>query len=120
MPPQTATELLQRYASGERTFKGLGAEKDFTGDFRNAQLEGVILSGCIVADFTGANLRNASFSGNLKTCLFRNANLSGACFRGALIDATDFSGARLDATDFCGASESGYVYKENEKPRQVL
>ena len=114
-PPKTAQELLQRYASGERVFLDLGKEDDFVGDFSNADLRGIALSGFIDADFTGANLEKATLFGNLKTCIFRKANLAGALFQAA-IDAADFEGAILEGADFTGSSAYSHVFKENEKP----
>jgi uncharacterized protein YjbI with pentapeptide repeats len=116
VPPKNAEELLRRYASGERIFTDLGDDKDFDGNFQNADLSGATFSGYITADFTGANLENAKFSGNIKTSRFCKANLTHASFRDAAIDGTDFKDAILDGADFTGASIHSYVFKENEKP----
>jgi uncharacterized protein YjbI with pentapeptide repeats len=116
-PPQSAEELLRRYAEGARYF----AESELDNsvhDFRNVELEDADFSrSFIFADFRGADLKRASFaSANVKTCDFRNADLEGADFSGAAIDGTLFEGANLQGARFDGAGCYGYTMKAEERP----
>ena len=116
-PPQSAEELLRRYAEGERYFAE--SELDHSNyDFQNSILEGADFSrSFITADFRGANLKRVSFvSANIKTCDFRNADLEGADFSGAALEATQFEGAKLQGTRFEGAGCYSYTMKADEKP----
>ncbi|MBD2083528.1 pentapeptide repeat-containing protein [Coleofasciculus sp. FACHB-542] len=75
-----ATELLKRYAAGERSFP--------FANLNNADLSGANLSN---ADLSGANLSNADLSGaNLS-----NADLSGANFGHAYLATANLSHANL-------------------------
>jgi uncharacterized protein YjbI with pentapeptide repeats len=76
-PPETASELLERYAAGER-------------QFAHAQLE--------AADLPGAALAGA--------CL-AHSNLTGADLSGAALRGTDFSNCRLDLARLNGADLGG-------------
>lgn len=116
-PPQSAEELLRRYAEGERYF----AESELDHlilDFQNALLEGANFRGSfITADFRGASLKQASFaSANIKTCDFRNADLEGADFSGAAVEATQFEGANLKGARFEDATCYSYTMKAEELP----
>jgi uncharacterized protein YjbI with pentapeptide repeats len=114
---EKAAALLQRYALGERSFRGLELD-DLTYDFRNAKLADADFTGSfIVADFRGADLRNADFANaNIKTCDFRGADLSGSNFKGAALDAAKFEGARMSNTKFAGAFIQGQELNEHERP----
>lgn len=94
------SEILRRYESGEREFRGLEIEspRGSTGpDFRRAKLAGAdFTESFIVADFSGADLQGARFApANVKTCSFDGADLRNADFSGAAIDAATFDGADL-------------------------
>jgi uncharacterized protein YjbI with pentapeptide repeats len=116
-PPQSAEELLRRYAEGERFFAGADLDQT-TYDLRGVTLEGADLSrSFILADFRGANLRGVKFEeANIKTCDFREADLEGASFRGACLEATAFKGAELRGSDFTGATCYSFPFSEGEKP----
>ena len=110
-------ELIRRYKSGERSFRGLEIDSEMM------DLKGVNLSGCdfsesfIIADFREANLENCLFeSANVKTCDFRNSNLRNASFLNAAIDGAEFENANLENTNFEGAGSYGYTLKKGEKP----
>ncbi|ELS03476.1 putative low-complexity protein [Xenococcus sp. PCC 7305] len=89
-----ASEVLARYAAGERNFRGK--------NLRGQSFKGTNLSG---ADFTGTNLSGADFTG---------ANLSGADFSGAEIRSTNFTGANLLGADFSGA-KTGLQFQQTIK-----
>lgn len=86
--PLSASELLQRYQTGDRNFRhyrlsGL--------DFREADLR--------QADFSQAELQGADFgNADLRAATFVGADLSGANFRGAIVAETDFTAANLNGT----------------------
>ena len=74
----TATELLERYANGDRNFVGAYLRR---ADLREANLSGGNLSG---ADLSGADLSRADLSrADLLVANLREANLSGANLSGA-------------------------------------
>lgn len=78
------SELLERYAAGER---------DFTGDmWQGPNLQKVDLQS---VDLRGVVLRRVDFSG---ACL-KGANLSDSDFRGATFEGADLSGANLQNAD---------------------
>ena len=112
--------ILQRYASGERSFRGEDIDNGVL-DFRGANLaEADFSEAFIVADFGGAKLTGCRFDrANVKTCDFRGADLVGASFAGAAIDGADFDAAGAAAANFEGASEQGHIYKRGEKPHAV-
>jgi len=116
MPP-AVSEILSRYAAGERSFSHLDLD-DRCYDFSGQTLEDADFSGCfIVASFRGARLARAKFKeANVKTCDFTNADLRDAVFDGSAIDAAIFQGADLTGTSFVGASEQGYLYQVGELP----
>jgi glutathione S-transferase len=74
----SASELLQRYAAGEREFEEIR--------LGNADLQGAILHGI-----------------DLSEAILGNANLSRADLRGADLSWTDLSGANLQGADLRGA-----------------
>jgi uncharacterized protein YjbI with pentapeptide repeats len=117
LPPRSSAELLQRYANGERDFTEAELD-DVVYDLRNVTLEGADFSrSFIVADFQGANLKDAKFvSANVKTCDFRGANLQGANFACAALESTQWEGANLQDANFEGASVMSYQLKAGEKP----
>jgi uncharacterized protein YjbI with pentapeptide repeats len=76
----TAEELLERYATGERDFKGITI---WAANFINADLRGIDLSGS-----------------NLKRVQMIAANLEGANLSGCILDAGDFTSATLRRSNF--------------------
>lgn len=80
----SAEELIERYAAGERDFRGI--------DLNNQVLEGVNL--------TGANLRRAKLHG----IQLKGANLTGIKLRKADLRQVDLTGANLCGADLSGAS----------------
>jgi hypothetical protein len=98
----TASQLLIRYASGERVFASV--------DLSGADLGGANLS---EADLHGADLRWANLHGaNLRWANLHGANLSGADLGGANLSGAylygaNLSGAYLYGANLCGADLSG-------------
>ena len=116
----TPSEIRQRYARGERDFRGLDiADGDDGGSFRGALLDGADFSRAfIVADFTGARLRECNFvEANVKTCSFDGADLSAADFSRAAIDGATFTGCNFDGAQFEGAGFYGCILAPGELPR---
>ena len=90
-PPRSAKELLERYASGERDFRGA----NFSGaNLIDAILIGADLSG---ADFTGANFGGAILIG---------ADLSYANLRDAILIGADLVNANLSRANLVNANLS--------------
>ena len=116
----TANEILERYASGERSFVGSSLD-DEVHDFSCTDLSEANFShSFIFASFRNANLAGVNFSdANVKTCDFTGANLHGALFRNAAIDAAVFDGANLEGSTFEGASEQDHVYAKYELPSRT-
>jgi uncharacterized protein YjbI with pentapeptide repeats len=113
----TSSEVLRRYAMGQRLFEGLDIEDDGTKAFAGACLDNIEIIDCFVlASFRGASLKNAVICANVKTCDFTDADLSGANFRDSMLCGTDFTGAKMDGADFTNAGYYGYDLKEGEKP----
>jgi 2-iminobutanoate/2-iminopropanoate deaminase len=115
----TPSELLRRYAQGERDFQGLEIEDpDDPSSFRDAVLDGADFSRCfVVADFCRARMRGCRFTeANVKTCIFDEADLRGSDFSGAAIDAATFRSALLEDANFTGATEQGHCMKPGELP----
>jgi uncharacterized protein YjbI with pentapeptide repeats len=112
--PKNASELLQRYAAGERRFE----ECDFEDV---AKFDGAVLAGAIFdrswfsdASFRGCDLRGASFFRcNVKCADFRTADLSDVSFREAAVEAAEFEGAKLDRTSFEGAGYYGITLRDD-------
>jgi uncharacterized protein YjbI with pentapeptide repeats len=95
-PPQSAQELLSRYAAGEREF---GAAMVIGADLRGASLRG--------ASLIGANLSRADIRGvRLIGANLRGADLSYANLSQAYLPTTYLPGANLSHTDFGGANLS--------------
>ncbi|MGB3238786.1 MAG: pentapeptide repeat-containing protein [Geitlerinemataceae cyanobacterium] len=86
----SASELLQRYAAGEREFE----EVRLSGaDLQGAILHGIDLSEAILSD---ANLSRADLRGaDLSWADLSGANLQGADLRGAILTRADLSLANL-------------------------
>lgn len=114
----TPKELLEKYAAGERDFRGvdLGDEILSWLNLRGADLRGANLSGANLnwSDLTGADLRWANLTGadlnwtNLNQADLREANLCGASMTATALHGADWSGAiapdgsilpRYDATE---------------------
>ncbi len=106
-PPKSAEELLERYAAGER-------------DFRGAELIGENMGGAILArvNLGGALLRDANLHGvdfryaNLKRALLIGANLQRADLRSSNLNQSDLEetflqGANLQMAFFEGANLIG-------------
>ncbi|MDC3989118.1 toll/interleukin-1 receptor domain-containing protein [Polyangium jinanense] len=121
-PPQSAKELLDRYAMGERWF----VQADLSGaSLMSANLTGANLTGAnlIRTDLTGANLRNGILTGaNLWSANLTGANLAGAslirtnllhvnvlCAKltGAILSGANLIGADLSGTHLTGADLVG-------------
>jgi len=112
--PQNATEVLRRYAAGERRFEGCDFETD--AKFDGAVLAGAIFDGSWFSDasFRGCDLRGASFFRcNVKCADFQGADLSDTSFREAAVEAADFEGAILDRTSFEGAGYYGVTLSDD-------
>jgi uncharacterized protein YjbI with pentapeptide repeats len=97
-----ASELLARYAAGERDFCGV--------DLSDAYLWGANLSGANLSEakLCGVNLSEANLSGaNLS-----EANLSEADLWAANLSGVDLRGADLSSADLCEANLSGVNLSE--------
>lgn len=96
----TIQEILQRYKEGQRQFKDL----DIEGDFSHQNLEGIEFEGCfIAADFRYCNLENSKFwNGNIKTSDFSYSILTNAVFTGLAVEGTDFKEAETEGLVFEG------------------
>jgi uncharacterized protein YjbI with pentapeptide repeats len=105
-PPESAEELLRRYAAGEREFA--------RADLRNMHLSGVDLSNALLrgADLSGAHLdgvdlSGASLSGADLSGAHVNANLSRANLSDAKLRGTYLMSANLESANLSGAEVSG-------------
>ena len=105
----TAEELLERYATGERDFKGV----DLSGvDLKDAELRGINLSQANLSgtDLSGADLSGYGFqqnthpiSSDLTDSVLINANLSWANLKFVDFSRSDLSG--VDSTfSECGGT----------------
>lgn len=113
----TQSELLLRYASGQRRFTNLDICDDGSDALVGAHLDDIELIYCFVcASFRKASLRNAVIHANVKTCDFTDADLSGSDFRGSALCATTFVGANLEGADFTNAYNHGHDLAAGEKP----
>ncbi len=104
----TKEALLQRYAAGERDFRGIELPENT--DLSHAILEGANFdeSWLGIVNFQGADLQNVSLLNcHLKITDFRNADLRGAILTGSSIEAARFFGARLENANFVGVSFYG-------------
>lgn len=115
-PAASCEELLQRYATGERSFPNT--------DLSDADLTGVTLDGADFApwswffctNFRGASLRGTSFREcNVKCADFSKSDLTGASFELAGVEAAVFDGATMECTTFVGASYYGYTVRGEDK-----
>jgi len=120
-----ASELLERYAAGERNFIGVelsGADlrdaklsnADLTGtNLRNVNLKNADLSNATLiatltaADLSNANLSGARLSGDLTEADLSNANLSGANLIAAKLRVAKLRGANLANADLRYADLTG-------------
>lgn len=96
-PPRSAKELLERYAAGERNFRGVNLVRaDLEGaDLTRANLRAVNLSN---ADLGGADIQAANLS---------NTRLQGANLRGANLFDSNLFEADLELADLTGANLLG-------------
>lgn len=94
----TVEEILVLYKAGQRKFKGL----DIEGDFSNESLNGILFDECfIAADFKYCNLSNSTFkNGNIKTSDFRYSNLTNAKFINLSVESTNFDWANTNGIKF--------------------
>lgn len=118
MPDQiTESQLLARYARGERLFSNLDVVADGSNALEGAVLDEVEMKGCFLAvSLRGASLRRATMRCNLKTCDFTGADLTGADFRDAALCATVFQGAKMEGARFAGAYFHSYSLADDETP----
>lgn len=116
-PPETAVELLRRYADGIRYFVDMEipeGESLTNCNLEDANFENAILTS---VDFSGANLRRVNFQyANLKCSSFRGADLRGVVFHGALVEATEFENANSEVTSFKSACYYGIELKDGDIP----
>ncbi len=117
-PPQSAEELLRRYAAGERYFPDADIPD-------RSSLRGATLAGAIFRDFwlsdvdlRDADLRGCRFeNGNVKCSEFDNADLRNATFSGCVhVEASSWHGAKVDGTDFSGVWAYGSPINSPEFP----
>ncbi len=125
----TASELLARYADGERNFAGIeliqseGVPQDCMIDLEGAILRDINLRGAYLrqadlteADLTGADLFGVSLeSAWLKRAIVRDANLYSANLSWCNLTEADLGGtnlAQMNASSavFCGANISGFEF----------
>jgi uncharacterized protein YjbI with pentapeptide repeats len=110
----SAEELLERYASGERDFRGVSLRgTSLVGaDLRECRMSGSDLSN---ADLTGARFDDAELSGAgfSRTVLcgasLRDADLRGADFGGADLSRADLGGADIRGAEFAGSKLQGTI-----------
>lgn len=113
----TQSQLLLRYASGQRRFHNLDICDDGSDALVGAHLDNIEIIDCfVVASFRNASLKNAVVHANVKTCDFSDADLSGSDFRGAALCATIFTGANMEGADFTGAFYFSEALAAGEKP----
>ena len=106
------SELLERYAAGERDFSGAYLRRT---DLGGANLAGAILHCAIMryaylsaTDLSGANLSRADLSrADLRGADLRDADLRGADLRGAYLIGADLHYADLHGADLVGADLRG-------------
>ncbi len=116
-PPESADELLHRYAAGERYFWDVDIPEK--SDFRNSMLADATFDHGMLSDidFQGANLQHVGFLNcNVKCTDFRGADLEGATFTGSSVEATYFGKANLTGVSFAGAYAYGYELKDGDMP----
>lgn len=126
-PPQSARELLHRYAAGEREFSDASlAHENLSGtdltamSLRRANLTGVDLSnaGLIGVDFSDTDLTGADLSGaNLSGANLRSTHLNGVDLRNACLTVTNLveanlTDANLGDADLTEANLGGAVLTE--------
>jgi uncharacterized protein YjbI with pentapeptide repeats len=92
-PVDSARELLVRYNSGERVFKGASLNR--------VNLQGACLAGIslIEADLVKANLSGTDLhASHLEKSNLRGANLEGANLEGSYLEGADLEGTNFDGT----------------------
>ena len=102
-----ASELLERYAAGERNFIGVELSEPY---LVNANLSNANLSNAnlVKAYLMDANLSNANLiNANLVEAYLMDANLHNARLSNASLCAVDLSGANLIGAELGGANLSG-------------
>lgn len=111
------SELLLKYASGQRRFCELDIMSDGSNALVGADLTSIELIGCSVAvSFREACLRDAVIHSNVKTCDFSNADLTRSDFRTSALCATTFVGAKKTDADFTDAYFHGHSLQKGELP----
>lgn len=97
-------EILKLYNNGQRCFKGL----DIEGDFSNQDLNGISFEECfIAADFKYSDLSNSQFkNGNIKTSDFRYSDLTNSEFMNLAVESTQFDWSKTEGLKF----EGNYCY----------
>jgi uncharacterized protein YjbI with pentapeptide repeats len=113
----TPDELLQRYAAGERNFRGVNLSDEILiwADLRGADLRGANLRG---ANLNWANLSRVNLIGaDLRGADLAWANLNNADLRWANLSEANFSAANLSGTDWSGAIMPDGTILPIENPR---
>ena len=111
------SELLLKYASGQRRFCDLDITSDGSDALVGADLAGIELIGCLVSvSFREACLGDAVIHSNVKTCDFSNADLTRSDFRTSALCATTFVGANMTDADFTDAYFHGHSLQKGELP----
>jgi hypothetical protein len=108
-----ASELLERYAAGERNFIGV----ELSGaDLRDAKLSNADLTGTNLrnVNLKNADLSNATLIATLTAADLSNANLSGARLSGDLTEA-DLSGAKWNGIIFPSQRSLEELQQENKR-----
>lgn len=112
----TPTDLLKRYAAGERNFAGITTNGVETRSFLcGADLSNIILSGAYLSrirleevDFSGAKLVGTYLGGaTLNRSDFSKADLTGAYLRRAVLASVNLRSANLTGANLSGATLSG-------------
>ena len=116
-PPESAQDLLRRYAAGECFFPN--ADIPDGSSLELATLEGAVFLSAWLSDvnFRGANLQRVRFEEcNIKCSDFGNADLRGAMFPRTHVEATNYDGANLEGASFAGALAYGGEYLDGQIP----
>ncbi|MBC9033428.1 pentapeptide repeat-containing protein [Sphingomonas sp. JC676] len=113
----SSVELLDHYRRGVREVRNLDIADAGETPLAGADLRGIVIKDCfVVADFTGADLRDARIDANVKTCIFANADLRNADFRNSALCSTTFVGAKMEGAMFEGAYYHGIDFEAGYLP----